>query len=439
MPIQVQTKLGGQIYGFNESRLQKIMEANTLQEAQRMGFLDKLTDTVFHGSAKQTAIRELFNSVVDPRSDQSAPTDMVSRFLRLRDLAHEDHRDQFTIRNSRPDADHHWSYALNVGDTAIYRSPPDLTDVPQTSFNDFMDEVLSYVVVNRTINLARRQQSLGDAYLLEVGGSANVDEVTTLKKLFNSDVQDTMGIPRHPSFDALEKLVDLQKKRPEQAEQAIEALEQVSLGNGRTNLLQVLLGSQIPFSAVRGGMAGLLNEVAQGSKDALDLTVQAKRFGETLLARTPPNSSTEAVGARVVDEFREWSKGLSNDELTHLYRAYIDKFEFTSLQQAYGNTLFTAGSKAPLPGEGEKEFMEEFNQRLRPFKLGLDAIGQLFDAVKVAMRERGLDAEVLGDDDEKRIGDARGEPDARVLTLLDRCAVDNEPMEQVLLDLRGNG
>jgi hypothetical protein len=124
MPIQVQTQQGGQFYGFNVSRLQKVMEVNTLQEAQHMGFLDKLTDTLFHGSAKQTAIRELYNSVVDPRPDQSAPADMVSRFLRLRDLADEEQRSELKTSYKRPDADNQWSLELHVQDTAIYHSPP---------------------------------------------------------------------------------------------------------------------------------------------------------------------------------------------------------------------------------------------------------------------------------------------------------------------------
>ncbi len=106
------------------SRLQKVIEASTLQDAQRMGFLDELTDTLFRSSAKQAAIRELYNSVVDPRSDQSAPVDMVSRFLRLRDLAHEDQRPEFETSYSRPSADNQSSYALHVQDTAIYRRPP---------------------------------------------------------------------------------------------------------------------------------------------------------------------------------------------------------------------------------------------------------------------------------------------------------------------------
>jgi hypothetical protein len=274
MPIQVQTQPGGQFYGFNVSRLQKVMEANTLQEAQRMGFLDKLTDTLFHGSAKQTAIRELFNSVVDPRPDQSAPADMVSRFLRLRDLAHEDQRSDFKTSYTRPGADNQWSFALHVQDTAIYSSPPDLADVPQTSFSAFHEEVMSDLVVQVTRKLAEMQKA-EPSPLVDDSGYVNVKEVMALKEMLNNAVHSVD--PEQPRFDVLDKLLSLHESKPLQAHQAFSALEQVRPSPG-TNLLKILIGPRGP-SPVLFGMATLLNHVVHGSKDTLDMAVQAKNFG----------------------------------------------------------------------------------------------------------------------------------------------------------------
>ena len=382
MPIQVQTKPGGQLYAFNESRLQKVMESSSLQEAQRMGFWDKLSDTIFHGSAKQEAIRELYTSVVDPSPDRAAPVDMVSRFLRLRDLAPEDQRHQFTTLHSRPSDSGSWAYALKVGDIVIYRSPHDLTDKPQTSFDAFHDELLCDVVVQETRALAKLQQTEAD-WLLQGGGYVDVDDVIELRDRFSEQLNQAVNefdSARQPRLDTLQKLLSLQHTRPLQAHQAFEALEQVRLGNGTTNLMQVLLGAQGPSPTVRG-MSGLLTEVMKGSKDALDLTVQAHQFGETLMRELPPNSSPEAAHAQLLGEFRKWSAGLSDVELTDLYRAYTDKLELTVLQQLVLETNFAAGDKAPL-GEDEKPFMDAYMQRLKPFKWGLDALGQLFDAVK---------------------------------------------------------
>lgn len=142
MTINIQTKAQGQVFAFNETRLEKIVNAKTQGEAERMGLFDKIRD-LWRGSPKLTAIRELYNSITDPAAHDSKPVDMLSRFHRLRDFAQPAERDQFKVELKAPNNQGEWGYALKVSGQALYQSPAGMLNAlvdnynPQTEFEQF--------------------------------------------------------------------------------------------------------------------------------------------------------------------------------------------------------------------------------------------------------------------------------------------------------------
>lgn len=127
---------GTTTYRFNESRLARIVQATSLEDAQRMGWFDR----VFGGrSAKRAAIAQLYQSIHQPGSDQRKPADLVTRFQRLRDLALPEQRDQFRTEHQAPNADGYWSFSLAIGDAVLYNSPPDMCNGPDASYLEFQD------------------------------------------------------------------------------------------------------------------------------------------------------------------------------------------------------------------------------------------------------------------------------------------------------------
>lgn len=206
--------------------------------------------------------------------------------------------------------------------------PPDLADLPQTSFSAFHKEVMSDVVIQVARKLAEMQKAQPSP-LVEAIGYVNVEELPALKERLNNAVHSVD--PEQPRFDMLDKLSSLHESKPLQAEQALVAPEQVRVvqgqGHGSTNLLQVLFGSRIPASPTARRMVGLFNKVKNGSADALGIVVRAKHLGDTLMSEMPPGGSIDKAMNKLNETLRNWSKGLSDQELLGLYRGYVDHLE----------------------------------------------------------------------------------------------------------------
>ncbi len=82
--MTVEVALGRQhTYHFNESRLERVLTANTLDEAGKMGLLDKILDW-FRGGVKLEAIQAVYQQVTQP--GVLTPSQVAQRFCALRNL-----------------------------------------------------------------------------------------------------------------------------------------------------------------------------------------------------------------------------------------------------------------------------------------------------------------------------------------------------------------
>ncbi|MEJ8673887.1 hypothetical protein [Chromobacterium amazonense] len=124
-----------QNFNFNESRIDRIISANTLAEASKMGLWDKIKD-YFQGGVKRQAIETLFNSIHRPSEQNREPLGMLEKFERLTELAHPRHQNDFLVDVHAPGKDGKWGYALRIAEHTVYQSGM-LADTPETPFNDF--------------------------------------------------------------------------------------------------------------------------------------------------------------------------------------------------------------------------------------------------------------------------------------------------------------
>ncbi|HGJ5855379.1 hypothetical protein [Arsenophonus nasoniae] len=69
-------------YNFNESRLNRVMNAETLAEAQYMGLWDRIKD-FFQGGVKRQAIEALFDQINQPARHDASPNKQLEKFERL--------------------------------------------------------------------------------------------------------------------------------------------------------------------------------------------------------------------------------------------------------------------------------------------------------------------------------------------------------------------
>lgn len=121
MAVELKVGTQGATYSFNESRIDTVLQAKTLNEATRMGFLDSITD-FFKGGVKREAIKNLYNSITAPQPNDSAPLEMLDRFQKLNGLAKNEHQMDFDVQVSPKDDDGTWRYAFKIGDTTIHDS-----------------------------------------------------------------------------------------------------------------------------------------------------------------------------------------------------------------------------------------------------------------------------------------------------------------------------
>lgn len=136
MPIQMKTGPQAATYAFNSSRLDTILKAKTLNEAQRMGVFDKIIDR-FRGGQKREAIRQLYDSISVPSQDQTEPAGMLQRFHRLRDMASPQDRALFRTECAPPDDRGEWGFSFTIDDRTVYASPPGMRNDGGTPFQAF--------------------------------------------------------------------------------------------------------------------------------------------------------------------------------------------------------------------------------------------------------------------------------------------------------------
>ena len=160
MPIQFNlpnSRAGGpNTYGLNESRVEKILNAKTLDAAQHMGFFDKIRD-VFRGGTKAEAIRQLYEQVTAPQPHEAKPVDMLHRFQKLRSLAKDEHQAQFTVAHETGvgESQNQWSFTLSVGSRPLYASEP-LDEAPGQSHAEFAGQTALYAGMDKSVASFRR-------------------------------------------------------------------------------------------------------------------------------------------------------------------------------------------------------------------------------------------------------------------------------------------
>lgn len=162
--MAIEVKLNGradQTYAFNASRLDRVLHAQSLDEAQRMGLWDKIKDR-FAGGVKAEAIRNLYLSVADPRSDQGQPTSLLQRFQRLKSLATEDPAQPFrvAVEGGVPGSGR-WSFSLGIGDTTLHQTT-NLRDGAPYSSLDFKRHLQVYELTDSFAAKAREAHAAGD-------------------------------------------------------------------------------------------------------------------------------------------------------------------------------------------------------------------------------------------------------------------------------------
>ena len=165
MAIQMRTGVQDNTYSFKTSRLEKILNASTLNDAQRMGFLDKIADR-FRGGVKREAIRQLYNSIAAPQAEEQRPAGQLQRFNRLRDMAQPDARGLFTVECAPPqERGGQWGYSLSIDNTPIYKSPEGMLDTADHAFEEFNGEMKAQQLVVQGEQLAASISAQADAMI----------------------------------------------------------------------------------------------------------------------------------------------------------------------------------------------------------------------------------------------------------------------------------
>lgn len=135
MTIKVNTGAGE--VAVNTSRIEKFMRAESRDEALKMGAWDKFKDLFRSGDARKSVqIARIFDSIVGDQANEISPVDTASRFKRLRDMASDASKSQFTISSEKDEKGGTWGFSLNIGDTCIHQRQP-MLDTYAESFESF--------------------------------------------------------------------------------------------------------------------------------------------------------------------------------------------------------------------------------------------------------------------------------------------------------------
>lgn len=162
-------------YNFNESRLNRVMNAETLAKAQYMGLWDRIKD-FFQGGVKRQAIEALFEQINQPARHDASPDKQLEKFERLIDLAKPEQQTKFTVEVNPPNPAREWSFQFKIGQHNIYQSNA-IADQAETSYDSFC--------LAKT-ELEHRQFIRQNAELLERVNDFFQDEIKpqVLEKLF---------------------------------------------------------------------------------------------------------------------------------------------------------------------------------------------------------------------------------------------------------------
>ena len=143
------------IQSLNTTRVQRLLNAQSLNEAQRMGMFDKIKD-FFRGGVKAEAIRQLYDQVTAPSAHEAQPLDMLHRFERLRALATDAHQTQFSsaLQTGNDEQQGQWTFSFSVGDAPIYRSEI-WQDRPGATASEFNQALQMYQGIHQSIAIFR--------------------------------------------------------------------------------------------------------------------------------------------------------------------------------------------------------------------------------------------------------------------------------------------
>ncbi|MDR5610892.1 MULTISPECIES: hypothetical protein [unclassified Arsenophonus] len=110
---------------LNESKLNQVLTANTLEEATRLNNLYDLIDKIidwFNGGVKHETIKDLFFAIQDIKNEDTISPEFnrLEKFIELRKLANPEHQSKFTLEISEKDVNDDWGYKLKIDDFTLY-------------------------------------------------------------------------------------------------------------------------------------------------------------------------------------------------------------------------------------------------------------------------------------------------------------------------------
>lgn len=133
--MSIQLKLSSeQSFLFSERRIERVINADTLDSACEMGMWDKIKD-FFQGHVKRDAIADLFN-YFGAQTSKTTPLDILKNFECLRALASDQHKEKFTVLAKKDSNNNTWFYSLHISEHTIFRSSVQ-QDSFHSSYKDF--------------------------------------------------------------------------------------------------------------------------------------------------------------------------------------------------------------------------------------------------------------------------------------------------------------
>ena len=148
MNINVKLNSGATL-SLSETRMQHMLQGNE-SKALHMGAWDRLKDW-FQGGTKAEAVRELYESLHDPRSGPDAqPGPMLDRFQQLKALAEPQFRDQLVVEHESQPGSGQWTYRLKVGDEVLYDAGP-LRETPNQRHGDFAKRLALHQALDKCL------------------------------------------------------------------------------------------------------------------------------------------------------------------------------------------------------------------------------------------------------------------------------------------------
>lgn len=195
-------------YNFSESRLNRVMNAETLAEAQNMGLWDRIKD-FFHCGVKRQAIEILFDHINQPACHDTSPNKQLLKFERLIDLAKPEHKKDFTIDADPPNVYGKWNYRLQIAEHTVYQAN-EIVDSPTTSYGAFCAVMTG---------MAFRQYISDNPNIFGSGNDSNDDHIRASIQCMSDNekirqqLEKDLDNPKygHKNFCAIEEVADSAK------------------------------------------------------------------------------------------------------------------------------------------------------------------------------------------------------------------------------------